>query len=275
MTKYVETQDAYGDLSAPACMRRLLTDILNEPVLAMWDHRFDLDHLLGQIKAPTLAAVLDAIYSDYAQAHGKVRWGDKSDYLDRLYLIHRVFPNAKFIHIIRDGRDVAQSVLKLKWGPDDVIRAAEWWNNHVWVGRRMGAILGPEQYLEVRYERLVTNPEEQLRRCCEFLHEEYSPQMLDYYNDSAAAIPTERREQHKRFDSPPDLSRVFAWKREMHKADVVLFGRHARRMLRELGYELPEPGVNKLQIGWRMATIAMKRFGRAFRTDDNSGRDRP
>ena len=73
--------------------------------------------------------------------------GIKSDYLDRLHVVHEMFPNAQFIHIIRDGRDVA-TVLKLPWGPEDVVRAAEWWNEHVWVGRRVGAILGPERYLE-------------------------------------------------------------------------------------------------------------------------------
>jgi len=85
-----------------------------------------------------VAGLISALYAEYAAAKGKPRWGDKSDYLDRLHIVNEMFPNAQFIHIIRDGSDVAHSALKLPWGPDDVVRAAEWWNEHVWVGRRVG-----------------------------------------------------------------------------------------------------------------------------------------
>ena len=260
LTQYFERRAEYGDLRDDANCRRLVRAMLAEPTLRMWDHAFDVDHIVTNARQRSVAGIADAVYSEYAATKGKPRWGDKSDYLDRLHLIHQMFPDAQFIHIIRDGRDVANSVLKLPWGPDDVVRAAEWWNEHVWVGRRVGAILGAERYLEVRYERLVDDSERELRRCCNFLGEDYSPLMLSYHLSSDDAIPLARRQQHNGFDRRPDRSRVCAWKREMNRYDVALFNKHASRMLLELGYEMPDEPLSRTALGLRYLTLLARRF---------------
>jgi hypothetical protein len=262
LTKYQETIRDYGDLQDEANLGRLIDAILAESTLKMWDHEFDRNQVLHGVSERSLAGVIDGIYTQYATAKGKARWGDKSDYLDRLHVINEIFPRAQFIHIIRDGRDVATSVLKLPWGPEDIIRAGQWWNDNVWVARRMGAVLGQERYLEVRYETLVEEPERELRRCCGFIGEEYSPEMLSYYRASDAAIPAERRAQHYRYNSPPDPSRSYAWKREMDPCDVTLFQRQARPMLSELGYEIATPACGQLAIGLRLVKIMARRYRR-------------
>jgi hypothetical protein len=264
MTKYHAAIRDYGNLNEDANLERLLEALLREPTLKMWDHEFDRDRLLQDVSERSLAGVIDAIYTEYAVAKGKARWGDKSDYLDRLDLINELFPRAQFIHIVRDGRDVAASVLKLPWGPADIIRAGQWWNDNVWVARRMGAVLGKQRYMEVRYEALVQEPERELRRCCEFLREDYSPEMLAYHRDSDSAIPQERRAQHYRYNSPPDPSRSYAWKREMNPCDVALFERQARPMLSELGYEIAQPACGHLAMGMRVFRILARRYWRNF-----------
>jgi hypothetical protein len=259
LTRYHQAVDRFGDLRQERNLAGLVDAMLAEPTLRMWDHSFDRDELLASIEERTVAGVTHAIYSQYAAAKGKARWGDKSDYLDQLHILNEMFPRAQFIHIIRDGRDVAASVMKLPWGPDDIIRAAQWWNDHVWVARRVGAVLGKDRYLEVRYEDLVENPERELRRCCAFLHEQYSPDVLAYHKDSHAAIPAERRAQHQRYDAPPDKSRIYAWKREMHPCDIALFDRYASRMLSEAGYEVPQVACGRLALGWRLAKVLVRR----------------
>jgi hypothetical protein len=259
-TRYYEARDSYGDLQRDANCHRLVQDILAEPTLQLWDHTFEAQRIVADARERTVPGLIGAIYSEYALAKNKARWGDKSDYLDRLHVIHEMFPNAQFIHIIRDGRDVAQSVLRLPWGPADIIQAAEWWNEHTWVGRRVGAILGATGYLEVRYEDLVEHPERELRRCCAFLGEDYSPKMLEYHQTSQEAIPHPHRTQHRGFDKPPDLSRVQAWKREMNPIDVALFEKHAHRMLGELGYEVGRTPVSKTAFAFRYLQILASRL---------------
>ena len=263
LTAYQERAAEYGDLQSDAGLRRLVEALLAEPLLKMWDHHFDAAQIVARVTERSMAGVVDAVYSDYAAGKGKARWGDKSDYLDRIHLLNEMFPDAQFIHIVRDGRDVAQSVMKLPWGPNDIVQAAAWWNDHVWVARRVGAVLGKSRYMEVQYEHLVENAERELRRVCEFLGEAYSPDMLSYHRTSTAAIPDERRGQHYGADAPPDRSRAFAWKKTMNRYDVALFNRHAGRMLGELGYEASSAPVSAPGLWLRYMTILA---ARAFRS---------
>ena len=118
LTRYYEKLDSYGALEQRENLETLLRDILSEELLLSWDHEFDFDELISEIAEPvTLGSVFNAVYLNYARAKNKVRWGDKSDYLDRMHIVNDIFPDAKFIHIVRDGRDVVNSVLKLPWGP--------------------------------------------------------------------------------------------------------------------------------------------------------------
>ena len=260
ISNYQRRIGEYGNLDQEENLHRLIGDILREPQLQMWDHQFDLQRTARRTQARTLRGVIEAIYVEYAEAHGKQRWGDKSDYLDEIPYLHQIFPEAKFIHVIRDGRDVALSVIALPWGPNDVMEAASWWSDYVWVARRMGAILGPERYTEVRFEDLLRNPAQELQRLCEFLGETYAPEMLRYYDDAERAIPSERRAQHYNVDKPPQASRALAWKSKMSDVEVAIFDRYARRMLDECGYERPPVAVGDLRVAVRVFGILARRF---------------
>ena len=94
-------------------------------------------------------------------------WGDKNphyaDMLNRgcLDTVRRIFPGAKFIHIVRDGRDVVASIIRRKH-PDgtpwaDLKTAAMVWRDHVTIGSAFGKSIGPESYYEIRYEELVAD----------------------------------------------------------------------------------------------------------------------
>ena len=117
-------------------------------------------------EAPTdYADVIRSLYGVYAQAQGKPRYGNKSPgHVASMPQLLALFPEAKFIHIVRDGRNVALSYMEHNFGPSDLAGSAEAWRNRVMRGRRAGAKLGPDRYTEVRYEDLLDDPEGQLRR---------------------------------------------------------------------------------------------------------------
>lgn len=260
LTKNHDEAAAYAPLDDDANLRRLVVAILAEPNLSRWDHHFSPDRIATLVETRTVAGVIDAVYSEYAAAKGKARWGDTLDYLDRMHVLNQMFPQSRFIHIIRDGRDVALSVLKLPWGPYDAVRAAEWCDSYVWLARRVGAVLGPHRYMEVRYELLVADPAAELRRCCAFLAEDYSPAMLEYPGQALTAIPSDTRALHHGVDAKPYQQRVYAWKREMHPADVALFNRHAHRMLTELGYDTSLPDVGLPRLALRYLSLVGRRL---------------
>ncbi|MEZ6063489.1 MAG: sulfotransferase [Planctomycetaceae bacterium] len=254
--RYIAESSRFGALTEKANRRRLLEEILNEPMVRKWDHVWDADDLLERSEHnPTLSGIVAALYEQYADAKGKPRWGDKSEYIDGIPGISRLFPTAKFIHIVRDGRDVANSVLRLPWGPNDLIAAATWWNDYVWVCRRMGQILGPDRYMEVRFEDLLSDPEAILSEVCLFLGEDFSREMLEYHRRQKSEIPDDRKWQHQNSNVPPTTARAFAWKQEMKPVDVAIFQRYGGRMLAELGYDPPETPCSKLRMGFRYAGI--------------------
>ncbi len=257
---YCKKVSEYGDLENDDNVRSLIKNILSESIIEMWDYSFSVEKVFEKLEERSVRGVIDAIYKEYANDKGKTRWGDKSDYLDRIDILCKVFPDAQFIHIIRDGRDVASSVMKMPWGPNDIIDASEWWNSHVWVAHRMGAVLGEKRYIEVHYEKLVEDPEKELRRLCAFLEEEYAPDMLNYHKKSEVSIPDDRKWQHHNVNKSVNRSRTYAWKSEMAPTSVAVFNKYAGKMLKELGYENSSGNISALTVNVTILKTYAARF---------------
>lgn len=123
------------------------------------------------------SSVVDAMYGHFAQLEGKQRWGDKSPmYLQHIDVLARVFPNACFIHIYRDGRDSAQSFhRRWKQSPSRTIFR---WKKAIVLGREQGKRLGIARYFELSYEDLTADPENWMRRVCAFAGLDFCPAVL-------------------------------------------------------------------------------------------------
>ena len=122
------------------------------------------------------------------RAFGKTRWGDKTPHYGTIApAISALLPEAHFVHLIRDGRDVAVSKRDLWFGPGKEIGAqAEDWVSIVETTRRLGAQC--PHYLEVHFEALVRAPEETLRQVCDFLQLTFDPAMLRYHERAAERL---------------------------------------------------------------------------------------
>jgi hypothetical protein len=197
-----------------------------------------------------------AFYEAYAAKQGKPRWGEKTpQYLKTLKRIGSALPEAHFIHIIRDGRDVALSLLDVSWGPKTVEDAAVQWTTQVRRARRKARSV--PHYSEVRYEGLVADPEPIVRRLCDFCQLRFDPVMLDYHrsaDDRMEAVARdlelgggrgaigagERARQHALVSEAPREERAGRWRTEMDPGDVAAFEAIAGPTLAELGYELRE-----------------------------------
>ena len=153
-----------------------------------------------------------SFYEAYAAQEGKPRWGDKSPpYTWKARRIQRALPEAHFIHLIRDGRDVALSLSEVSWGPGDVQAAAAKWVEELGSARRRAQRLRPGTYMEVRYEDLVADPEPLLRRIADFVDLPWDGGMLDYHRgaeermkDGDPRLPSAgRRDDHGRGAQAP------------------------------------------------------------------------
>lgn len=192
----------------------------------------------------TYAEAVRAVFEAYAASHGKPRWGDKTPgYVTRIRLLARLFPDAQFVHVIRDGRAVAASVAEMHFGPGDPVSAGFWWRKRVAAGLRDGRRLGPGRYLEVRLEDLIADPEATLRRVLAFLGEEWSPAVLDYraraeaFLARASGRPAARIHRHLIRPPTPGLR---DWQAGLSAAERRLVPAACGWPLVELGY-VPAP----------------------------------
>ena len=138
--------------------------------------------------ARTYSQFVSALYAAFAQMHDKPLGGEKTpDYVRELPRLHALFPWAKIIHLVRDGRDVALSALEWAregpgrfelWAAQPVAVCALWWRWQVSTGRQDGANLPRDCYREIQYEDLVSQPEESLRALADFLELPFSPRMV-------------------------------------------------------------------------------------------------
>ena len=210
--------------------------------------------ILDQITPFNVADGYRAFYRLYAARHGKPRWGDKTPiYCRHLKSIRKVLPEARFVHIIRDGRDVALSLRRMWFSPgSDMETQASYWRDCILAARRAG--MGHDDYLEVRYEELIQNTAETLQRICAHVDLTFEERMLNYYQraperlkehkgrsmpDGVTVLTQDQRlKQQQRTTEPPDPACVFGWRRTMESDERRRFQSVAGDLLEELGYEI-------------------------------------
>jgi hypothetical protein len=239
--------------------QRILEKIFRLRFVCEWrDARPDIDELVPDGETITPARLLDALYTAYARQHGATRWGDKTPtYTSHIDTLHCVFPEAKFIHLIRDGRDVALSVIDT-WGRRahvDLVFAARTWSRRINEAQSAASRLRPDLWIELRYEDLVTDPESQLRRICRFLGEAFHPDMARHH--LAASKSIENGAFHESVRHPITSARVGRWRTEMSPSDLRVFEAVVGPGLTSLGYQVVgrRPTVNE----WlRIAVLSVK-----------------
>jgi hypothetical protein len=222
----------------------------------------------------SVGAGIAAVYEEYAAARGKQRWGDKTPmYMKHLELLERLFPDALFVHLIRDGRDAALSFLQVprgimteSWGhPRDASGFAREWRTEVEGARALGRRVGPSRYLEVRYEELVAAPEARLAAICAFAGLPFEPAMLDYRESLDLS-----RKPHQQSLAKPPTPGLRRWASQMTPQDVVAFEQVAGDVLAGLGYPTssaapPAAKTRASLAAYRLETAAWRCAGRAVR----------
>lgn len=204
-------------------------------------------------KAATYRELVSGVFDCIAKKENKSLAGEKTpDYVRRVRLLNRLFPDAKLIHLIRDGRNVALSLLDWAtpkkgpgrielWNESPIAVCAMWWKWLVDQGLEQAKGLNESVYCEVKYEDLTASPESSVRELCDFLQLLFDESMLRFNKG--------------RTSSNPDLSAKSAWlgpktglrdwRSDMDAADVVLFEALAGDTLQRCGYSLSTQSPSK------------------------------
>ena len=194
--------------------------------------------------APHLRHLVESLYALELRRSGKAIWGDKTPgYLTQIEFLSKLFPDSRFIHLIRDARDTSRSLLNRKWHGRHLFRAACYWARSVGAGIDQGRRLTAQRYLEVHYEDLVLHPEDTVRGICGFLHLPFEPGMLSCHQDSARHIPAWARGHHRKLSRPPQSDDVGIWRRDMSRWEIMVVEAIAGHVMDQAGQERRYPKV--------------------------------
>lgn len=233
----------YGDLAREENFRTLAAEMIFGLKTPFWGMRVNprtiVDEILETVRERSFAGIYCAMFERYArEVGGKPRWGEKTPY--NLFFVKEIledFPNAQFIFITRDGRDACADYLESGFGPTNIFCAAEVWKlcqNAVAPWRKR---LGPDAWLDVKYEDLARAPERTLRAVCKFLGEDYVPSMLEFHHTDIAKARGATRD-HKPLGGPASDRYIGIYKQLLSERDQRIFMAVAGDELLDAGYTM-------------------------------------
>jgi Sulfotransferase family len=210
-----------------------------------------LESLVARDEPVSYATLVTAVYDLYGEIRRKRLVGDKTPrYVRHIPTLHGLWPQAKFVHLIRDGRDVCVSVRNWdketrfvtsvsSFDEDPVSTIALWWEQLVRLGREAGEEVPARLYHEIRYEKLVADPPEECRKLCDFLNISYDERMLRFHEGRTKNDPSLDAKRAWR----PITPGLRDWRTDMTADDLERFEAVAGDLLDELGYQrgVPEP----------------------------------
>src|SRR5688572_29206309 len=146
---------SFGDLTEKRNRRRLARTLVRRRGTKFGHLGLDRQQVKRAVvqAPPTMGSAIGAVYRTYARSHGKARWGDKQpSYFRNVDLLRELWPDALFIHLVRDGRDCVASLKQVPWWTHGTTGATATWVLSVDWSRRAARRLPPDAFLEMRYE---------------------------------------------------------------------------------------------------------------------------
>lgn len=220
-------------------LQQYLRNILNNWRYRLWA----VDKSLGEIDVEKLGQnygeILQWCVQQYAIKNNKKDfkfWIDHTpSNLKYALKLLQLFPGAKFIHIVRDGRAVAASLLNLDWGPNSIIHAAKFWLENVSFGLALETHLTSDQIRRVQYKDILLEPERNMREICDFLSLNYNSKIL---RPSGLNLYQYTAEQHKLVGKELDKERIYSWKNKLSEREIEIFESITGDLLTMFGYEM-------------------------------------
>ena len=234
ITKYYKSLRKYGDLSSLSNFRQLIKQILRERPIQQWGLTLNIDRFFLELSPDySYSHIVDALLSRYRLGNPGASWGDKTPhYLEDVEILPKLFPNAKFIYIVRDGRDVALSLLKKPWGPNNIVSCAEYWTLLNSRDDELDKIGQEGSLFFLHYEKLLEDPVGTTRDIYGFLGEELPESRVSFIQKYTKTTNKEK------------------WKSEMTANQIRRFEAVAGNKLKALGYPVlnPKSRLSNLEI---------------------------
>jgi hypothetical protein len=247
ITKYYKKLDSYGDISRLDNFRSLLGDILKERPVQQWNLSVNVEKFYNSLPEKfEYKDIVNGILSLQKKDGNSNAWGDKTPhYLGDLDILLKLFPNANFIYIVRDGRDVALSLLEKNWGPKNIYECAKYWAKLNQKIDLINTLKESGRVYSLTYESLLDDTKTHIHSIYDFLGGHVSEEDV---NTLCASVKNKN---------------YLKWKSRMSDGDVQIFEAVAGSDLKRLGYEVTYPDA-KLPFYKKIAYSTHTQFSHAY-----------
>lgn len=241
MKNFVKYSHLYGDTSNDDNFMRLIRDVVKMVELHPypWEIKLDKEKILKEVWERNLINIYFAIYNQYLQYSGKKRWGCKSTFM--IYFVSQIlkyYPDAKYIYMVRDGRDVAVSARKSIFNHYHPYYIAHLWKREQQIGIYWLNKLPKTSIHLVRYEELISSPTETIVALCSFLEEPFDSRMLDYASTEEAKKSGSLSESWQNTSKPLIGDNIKKYKQNLNSMEIALFEAIAAPELDYFSYQL-------------------------------------
>lgn len=239
---------AYGDLNKESNRRVLVSDIagsvrLQEDLEGAIDASAVLNQL-DSLESVDFGSVFRAFMEQWQKTQGKPRWGEKTPQnAHTIDALLDYFPEAKYLNIVRDGRDVMMSLLDTEFGPKNPRDAAKYWCNYLDKNQHALERVNPDQQLTVHYEELLAEPVAVLEQICGFLDEDYSDSMLEFSKERLPANIEKKNAQKLKLGL--QAGNRNKWKKALGNREIELFEGVAADTLEREGYPVVGTSISR------------------------------
>lgn len=205
---------------------------------------FQIDELefankLKEMNAVRIADIMNTIYEYYLIREGKEIIGDKTPpYINIVGEINKIYPNAKIIHLVRDGHDVTMSFHDKGWGGRLLYQNAQEWKNSIKMYNKIKKSDLSNQVITIDYESLVMKTEETIKVICDFIGVQYEQGMLEWAEKIKEKIPDREKEIHKKLFRKPNQSDVYKWRKDLSLLKILIIESFIGKELKSMNYDL-------------------------------------
>ncbi|MFD9949391.1 sulfotransferase family protein [Nonomuraea sp. NPDC059023] len=230
----------FGDLRVASARQALAQWIATDKNTKFRELKIDKDDYVREsADGPgSLGSVIGTAFRMYADRFGKARWGDKRpSYVKQVDLLLRLFPDAQFVHLIRDGRDCVSSLKEMPWYTLDSFHAISTWAEAMDAGVKLRKSMPEDSYYELRYEDLTEDPTTEMKKLCHFLEEDFDQAMLSPREAAQVAVPV-HKVWHSNTHGEVTKSRVGSWSTRLEDWEIALCEQVLGERLESMGYEL-------------------------------------
>jgi hypothetical protein len=256
----------YGDLEKRQNRKRLIGALLHDGFMRQWRLNATVEDVEQRLPEHTRVGIIKTFFALYAEMHGASHWGDKTPgHINHLREIRRDFPAAKLIHLVRDGRDVAEAMRRMMFYPVSAVGCGHVWRNEVMQWQAFCETAGRAGTMLVRYEDLVTSPQQIIDSVFRFLDEPSIDTVSSYAESSLSQKLDALGPWHASLRQGINSSKIGIYRRKFTAREIEILEFIEGDALRMYGYATEHESPRAPTFAERLYAFAADRLVRWYR----------